>query len=214
MEIIEAGLIGYEDGLKLQQTIWKQIVDYNRGSTIIFCEHPPVYTLGKSAKSKNLLIDQEGLSTIGATLHQTDRGGDITFHGPGQLVGYPIIKLEDFDLGVRRYVDLLEDALITTCELFNIKSIKIDGLTGIWMEEPTGTDKKIAAIGIKVSRGVTMHGFALNVNTDLNYFNHMIPCGIINKEVTSIFAETKKRVELKEVSKQFFNIFQGKLKNY
>lgn len=211
MKIIEAGRISYERCLELQQTVWQQIVDNNADSTIIFCEHPPVYTLGKNAKRENLLIDNNKLEEIEATVHQTDRGGDITYHGPGQLVGYPILRLEDFDLGVRRYVDLLEDTLIETCGLCNVKTTKIDGLTGIWLENPKGSDKKIAAIGIKVSRGVTMHGFALNVYTDLNYFNHMIPCGIINKQVTSIFAETHVKMKLEAVSDKLFNIFQMKL---
>lgn len=212
MEIIQAGCIDYSKGLELQKQIWQQVVNNQRDSAIVFCEHPPVYTLGKSAKMENLLINLEQLNNIGAAVHQTDRGGDITFHGPGQLVGYPIIRLEDYKLGVRRYVNLLEDTIIETCKLYNIKSCKIDGLTGIWIQDIQRPDRKIAAIGIKVSRGVTMHGFAFNIHTNLDYFNYMIPCGILNKQVTSILAETNQLFDSKDVSTDLIKILKENLK--
>ena len=138
MEIVDAGSIEYAEGLELQQSIWQEVVNQKRNSTLIFCEHPPVYTLGKNAKRAHLLIGQEQLTQIGASVYQTDRGGDITFHGPGQLVGYPIIRLEDYHLGVRRYVDILEDSLIETCKEYDIISDKIHGLTGIWINDNAG----------------------------------------------------------------------------
>lgn len=207
LDVINAGLLDYEEGLKLQQLVWNDVLELKRPSTIIFCEHPPIYTFGKSAKSDNLLVNAQQLELMGAKVQQTDRGGDITFHGPGQLVGYPIVNLENYQLGVRRYVDLLEDALIEACSEFNVKADKLEGLTGIWVN----AYRKIAAIGIKVSRGITMHGFALNVNTDLNYFNHMVPCGIKEKSVTSIKAETNQVLSLSEVASKFTTIFNNKL---
>ncbi len=185
MQIISLKTYTYDDGLLRQQELVKE-VQSGAEDTLILCEHPHVYTFGKSANTNNLLIYPEFLKKINATVHQTERGGDITYHGPGQLVGYPIIDLKRKNWGVRKYVDTLEDVLINTLSMYNIAAFKIDGLTGIWVKNQHGFDTKIGAIGIRVKNGVSFHGFALNVHPDLSYFNHIVPCGIQDKGVTSM----------------------------
>ena len=157
--------------------------------TLILCEHPHVYTFGKSADRNNLLINPAFLKTINAEVYETDRGGDITYHGPGQLVGYPIINLRKQGIGVKKYVETLEISIINALASFGITAYQIGGLTGIWVGKEDEIKRKIGAIGIRVRNGVSMHGFALNVTTDLSYFNHIVPCGIADKEVTSIHKE-------------------------
>ena len=157
---------------------------------LLFCEHPPVYTMGKSGKPEHLLLDETGLACVGATYHRIHRGGDITFHGPGQLVGYPIFDLENFFTDIHRYMRTLEEAVIRTCADLGLDAGRIPGLTGVWLDYDGGENpRKICALGVRASRWVTMHGFALNVNTDLRYFNHIVPCGIVGKSVTSLAAE-------------------------
>ena len=189
MERIDLGLCPYAEAIKIQRTIHQEVLEGKRDSTLILCEHPHVYTFGKSADHSNLLIQESFLKRINAEVHQTDRGGDITYHGPGQLVGYPIIDLAAYDLGVRSYVELLEQALIDGLGTLGLEAYQIPSLVGIWLGKEGEVKRKIGAIGIKVSRGVSMHGFALNVTTDLTYFNHIIPCGISNKAVSSIKEE-------------------------
>ncbi len=167
---------------------------------LIFCEHPHVYTLGKSGKQENLLLDEEGLKNAEATYYKINRGGDITYHGPGQLVGYPIIDLDYFFTDIHKYLRLLEDAIINTLKKYNIESGRIPGLTGVWLDiDDMSKARKICAMGVRCSRWVTMHGFAFNVNSDLNYFNNIIPCGIDDKDVTSMERELGYKLDMEEV---------------
>ena len=167
---------------------------------LLFCQHPHVYTLGKSGKEDNLLMKTDELKGIGATYYHINRGGDITYHGPGQIVGYPIIDLENFFTDIHRYMRFLEEAVIQTIAEFGVNAGRIPGLTGVWLNHDNGESaRKICALGVKTSRWVTMHGFALNVNTDLNYFSHIVPCGINDKEVTSLQKELGSEVDLKVV---------------
>ena len=167
---------------------------------LLFCEHPHVYTLGKSGDENNLLATKEKLSTLRATYYQTNRGGDITYHGPGQLVVYPVLDLENFFTDIHQYMRLLEEAVILTCRDYGLKAGRIEKLTGVWIdcEDPLQA-RKICALGVKTSRWVTLHGLALNVNTELSYFNHIIPCGIDNKAVTSMEKELGRTTDIKEV---------------
>ena len=170
---------------------------------LLFCEHPHVYTLGKSGTQNNLLINDEFLSKINATYFKTDRGGDITYHGLGQLVGYPIIDLEKYDLRVRSYIEKMEDVIIKTISEYGIKSSRLENATGVWLDAGiAGKERKISAIGVKVSRLVSMHGFALNINTDLSYFNHINPCGFVDKGVTSMQNELSYEVNFEEVKER------------
>lgn len=167
---------------------------------LLFCEHPHVFTLGKSGDVKNLLVPEDQLHTIDATYYPINRGGDITYHGPGQIVGYPILDLENFFTDIHKYMRLLEEAVIQTLKEYNVEAGRIPGLTGVWidfMDEPRA--RKICALGVKTSRWVTMHGFAFNVNTNLDYFNYIVPCGITDKAVTSLEKETGKSQNMEEV---------------
>lgn len=166
---------------------------------IIFCTHPHVYTIGKHGKQENMLISDDMLSHIGAEVFRIDRGGDITYHGPGQQVCYPILCLEDFKLGLKGYLHQLEEAVIRTCSHYGIKSGRVDGATGVWIDIGTPRERKICAMGVRSSHFVTMHGLALNVNTDLGYFDYINPCGFTNKGVTSIEKETGVQVSMDEV---------------
>lgn len=166
---------------------------------IIFCTHPHVYTIGKHGKQENMLISDDMLSRIGAEVFRIDRGGDITYHGPGQQVCYPILCLEDFKLGLKGYLHQLEEAVIRTCSHYGIKSGRVDGATGVWIDIGTPRERKICAMGVRSSHFVTMHGLALNVNTDLGYFDYINPCGFTNKGVTSIEKETGVQVSMDEV---------------
>jgi lipoyl(octanoyl) transferase len=170
---------------------------------LLFCEHPHVYTLGKSGDEAHLLADGAQLSDIGATYHRINRGGDITYHGPGQLVGYPIFDLDYFFNDIHRYLRLLEEAIIRTCADYGIQAGRIEGLTGVWIDAEQGHGaRKICAFGVRCSRWVTMHGFAFNVNSDLSYFNRIVPCGISDKGVTSLQQELGVHCDMKEVSKK------------
>lgn len=188
MRIKQIGLVNYAVGLKTQESIYDSVLA-GQDDTLILCQHNHVYTFGKSAESNNLLISESFLKSINAQVFETDRGGDITYHGPGQLVGYPIINLRKHGLGVKKYVELLEQSIIDTLAKFGIVAYQIPSLTGIWVGAKNEVKRKIGAIGIRVKNGVSMHGFALNVSTDLSYFNHIVPCGIADKEVTSIKKE-------------------------
>lgn len=173
---------------------------------LLFCQHPHVYTLGKSGKENNLLLKREDLSAVNASYYHINRGGDITYHGPGQLVGYLIIDLENFFTDIHKYMRFLEEAVIQTLGEFDLKAGRIKGLTGVWIDLEK-KPRKICAFGVKTSRWVTMHGFALNVSPDLSYFNHIVPCGIQDKAVTSLEAELERRVGINEVQE----ILQDKL---
>jgi lipoyl(octanoyl) transferase len=167
---------------------------------LLFCEHPHVYTLGKNGNEKNFLLNPEGLADINASYYHINRGGDITYHGPGQLIVYPIIDLENFFTDIHIYLRTLEECVILTCKHYNIRAGRIKGLTGVWIDfDNEKTARKICALGVKTSRWTTMHGLAFNVNTNLNYFDNIIPCGIDDKSVTSLFYELKQTVVMNEV---------------
>ena len=170
---------------------------------LLFCEHPHVFTLGRSGDEKNLLVDDDALKTLDATFYKNNRGGDITYHGPGQIVGYPILDLDHFFTDIHKYLRYLEEAVILTLAEYGIDAGRIDGLTGVWLD-PANPQKarKISAFGVRCSRWVTMHGFAFNVNTDLKYFGHIVPCGIQDKAVTSMEKELGGKVEIDEVKKK------------
>ena len=167
---------------------------------LFFCEHPHVYTLGKSGKQENLLLDDDGLIDADATYYKINRGGDITYHGPGQIVGYPILDLDYFFTDIHKYLRFLEDAIINTLKKYGIESGRIPGLTGVWLDvDDASKARKICAMGVRCSRWVTMHGFAFNVNSNLNYFNNIIPCGIDDKAVTSMEKELGHPLDFEEV---------------
>jgi len=211
LEINNIGLTKYSAALEAQNNAHEKV---NSGSNpiVILCEHPHVYTFGKSADKNNLLINPEFLKQINAEVYETERGGDITYHGPGQLVGYPIINLRQLGIGVKKYVETLESSLITALADFNISAYQIDGLTGIWVGGKNEMQRKIGAIGIRIKNGVSMHGFALNVTTDLTYFNHIVPCGITDKGVTSI-AKENGTGNLIEFSNRFVHHFSKQMQN-
>ena len=199
----DLGTIDYQAAWDLQEEVFAGIVNRkirNRSlppqqqeptpNYLFFCEHPPVYTLGKSGQFNHLLLDEAGLARHGATFHRINRGGDITFHGPGQLVGYPLLDLENFLPDIHHYLRTLEEAVIRTLAEYGLSAGRIAGLTGVWLDDQApGNPRKICALGVKASRWVTMHGFALNVNPDLSYFGHIVPCGIADKGVTSLARE-------------------------
>ena len=175
----------------------------------LFVEHPHVYTLGKSGHIENLLIDEEGLKNKGATFYKINRGGDITYHGPGQIVGYPILDLENFFTDIHTYLRSLEEVIIRTLSDYGLKGERSEGETGVWLDVGTPFARKICAMGVRCSRWVTMHGFALNVNTDLGYFDNIIPCGIRGKAVTSLNVElAKDKVDLQEVKQRILTHFK------
>jgi lipoyl(octanoyl) transferase len=183
---------------------------------LLFVEHPPVYTLGKSGKMDHVLIGEEERNRQGIDFYQTNRGGDITFHGPDQIVGYPILDLEKFYTDIGKYLRALEDVIILTLEEYGITAGRSAGETGVWIDAlEKGKERKICAMGVRCSRWVTMHGFALNVNTDLSYFNNIIPCGIVNKKVTSIKEELGRAVSVEEVKEKlkanFCRVFDTEL---
>lgn len=194
----DLGLMDYQQAWDYQTRLFQQTLDVklaNRSlpperqaptdNYVLFVEHPHVYTLGRNGNQSNLLIAQNDLSKIGAAYYPINRGGDITYHGPGQIVGYPVLDLENFFTDIHRYMRSLEEAVILTLAEFSVAAERIEGLTGVWISNGTAP-RKICALGVKTSRWVTMHGFALNVNTDLKYFNHIVPCGINDKQVTSM----------------------------
>ncbi|HKJ43333.1 MAG TPA: lipoyl(octanoyl) transferase LipB [Sunxiuqinia sp.] len=212
----DVGLKDYKECWDYQEEILEQVQadkKANGGSTelnrFLLVEHPHVYTLGKSGDEHNLLVHDDFLKKIEATYYKINRGGDITYHGPGQLVGYPIIDLENYKIGVREYIEKMEDAIIATVAHYGIKSSRKEGATGVWLEaDIPAKSRKICAIGVRVSRYVTMHGFALNVNTDMRYFNYINPCGFLTYGVTSLERELGKKIdmqEVKEVVKTKFN---------
>lgn len=207
IETIDWGIIEYSEAWKLQEEAFQTVINSKLNNIqyknrIYICEHPHVYTLGKSGKDSNFLISEDYLKTINASLFHIDRGGDITYHGPGQIVCYPIINLQDFNLGVREYVELLEEAVILTCKEYGVETERFEGATGVWIEPKTSRARKICAIGVKCSRYVTMHGLAFNVNTDLSYFRHINPCGFIDKGVTSLSKELNQTIDISSVKQR------------
>ncbi|HEX7902824.1 MAG TPA: lipoyl(octanoyl) transferase LipB [Chitinophagaceae bacterium] len=193
-----------------------EVLTHNPGLTtehhFLLVEHPPVYTLGKSGSIENVLITEEMRTAKGIEFFRTNRGGDITFHGPGQIVGYPILDLEKFYTDIGKYLRNIEEVIILTLAEYGLKGDRSAGETGVWLDpDKKGKERKICAIGVRSSRWITMHGFALNVNTDLNYFNFIVPCGITGKQVTSLEKELGKKIDFEEakekVKKNFSNVF-------
>lgn len=216
------GKVDYQEAWDRQETLFAEVVkqktDNRVNGTIlptanylIFVEHPHVYTLGKSGKPEHLLLDSEGLKEKDAVYYKINRGGDITYHGLGQLVGYPILDLDNFFTDIHRYMRTIEEAVILTLADYSVKAGRYPGYTGVWLDADNDRARKICAIGVRASRWVTMHGFAFNVNTDLNYFNHIVPCGIEDKDVTSLQRELGYEVNIAEVKERlkehFANLF-------
>lgn len=219
LQLQDLGLKDYKETWQYQESLFAAIIDIkikNRREAaglqtpnhFLFVEHPHVYTLGKSGDLDNLLIPKDTLAAIGATFYKINRGGDITYHGPGQIVGYPILDLENFFTDIHKYLRLLEEVIIKTLAEYGIKGGRSKGETGVWIDTGTPFARKICAMGIRSSRWVTMHGFALNVNTNLGYFDHIIPCGIRGKAVTSLEVELGKKIELNEVKEKILIHFK------
>ena len=207
----DLGLIDYKEAWDFQETIFnntiQEKIQIRNGDNslqtknyLLFCEHPHVFTLGKSGSESNLLLNELELEQEAATFYKINRGGDITYHGPGQLVAYPIFDLDHFFTDIHKYMRFLEEAVIQTLADFGIISGRVEGLTGVWIDGDTSKARKICALGVKSSRWVTMHGIGFNVNSDLNYFTHIIPCGIDDKAVTSMQQELGRKLDLQEVS--------------
>lgn len=221
VKLINKGLIDYKECWDFQTKLFDDIIqkkisirkgdseDEITDNYFIFCEHPHVYTLGKTGEKNNLLLSDELLKAKGATYYHINRGGDITYHGPGQIVGYPILDLDNFFTDINKYLRLLEEAIILTLKDYKVESGRVEGLTGVWID---GDDpikaRKICALGVKLSRWVTMHGFALNVNTNLDYFSNIVPCGITDKAVTSLEKELGAPQDIEEVQSKILNHLQ------
>lgn len=213
LQIQDWGLISYQKGEEKQLNLFNQKLDAKSNNSLSdnylnLLEHMHVYTLGKNADEKNILPIARN---SGADFHHISRGGDVTYHGPGQLVVYPIIDLQDYKMGVRAYVTALEEIGIAICKHYGLEA-KASEEEGVWLELGTPRARKIMAIGIKLSRYITMHGIAFNVNTDLKYFEYIIPCGIPNKGVTSLQKELGREVDMQEVKDKFVELFEGKFK--
>lgn len=217
VKFIDWGLTDYQDAWDRQEEIFNQTVALktkNRTENtqletpnfLIFNEHQHVYTLGKSGKPENLLLDEQGLKDKQATYYKINRGGDITYHGPGQIVGYPILDLDNFFTDIHLYLRTLEEAVILTLANYGIEAGRYPGFTGVWLDADNEKARKICAMGVRCSRWVTMHGFAFNVNANLDYFKNIVPCGIDDKDVTSMQRELGHQLDMEEV--------KGKLKNH
>lgn len=221
------GLIDYQEAWDYQEKLFSVIVDAKQANRkqevktptpnyLLFCEHPHVYTIGKSGKESNLLINEDFLKAKGASLYRINRGGDITYHGPGQVVGYPILDLDNFGVSIKDYIFKLEEVIIGSLEKFGIAAGRSDGATGVWLDanDPVKA-RKICAMGVRTSHWVSMHGFALNVNTNLDYFNYIVPCGIQGKAVTSLQKELGREIDLTEIHKvlleEFGKVFEMKI---
>ncbi len=214
---VDLGLKDYKECWDYQEKSLAEIVAAKRATgkptaknRFILVEHPHVYTLGKSGDEQNLLTNSDFLKKINATFYKINRGGDITYHGPGQIVGYPIIDLEFYKIGVREYIEKMEDAIIATIAEYGLEGGRKEGATGVWLQpDHKVRARKICAIGVRVSRAVTMHGFALNVNTDMRYYNYINPCGFNSSQVTSIKQELGREISMEEVK----TILKGKFNN-
>ena len=220
VELQELGLKDYKETWDYQEQIFKEILDIkvknrrestsvNTNNYFLFVEHPHVYTLGKSGDISNLLLDENQLKQKGATFYKINRGGDITYHGPGQIVGYPILDLDNFFTDIHKYLRFLEEMIILTLAEYGLKAERSKGETGVWLDVGTPFARKICAMGVRASRWITMHGFALNVNTDLGYFDNIVPCGIRGKAVTSLNVELgKTHVDQNEVKEKLIKHFK------
>jgi lipoyl(octanoyl) transferase len=219
LNVVDAGLVEYDEMFDRQLHLFNSIIERKRDGQpvedeyLLMVEHPHVYTIGKHGHDSNLLMAAELLAGRGIKVKHIGRGGDITYHGPGQFVAYPIIDLSAHKLGVKQYVSLLEESVIQLISEYGIKGVRVEGATGVWIDKGTPLERKICAIGIKCSRFVSMHGLALNVNTDLSYFNAINPCGFVDKGVTSISKEIGEMVDMSLVKQQFAEIFKSLLIN-
>lgn len=220
IEFLDFGLKDYKDSWDEQEKLFKHVTDNkinalneDFGGYFILVEHPHVYTLGKSGEVSNLLINEQFLKNIEATFYRINRGGDITYHGPGQIVGYPIIDLEKFGMGIREYIERLEEVIILSLKEYGIEGGRLDGATGVWLDANTSKARKICAIGVRASRFITMHGFALNINTNLQYFSYINPCGFQDKGVTSLEKELGVKQDFEKakniVRNNFLKLFPG-----
>ncbi|MDD4971159.1 MAG: lipoyl(octanoyl) transferase LipB [Paludibacter sp.] len=204
IEFQDWGLVEYNEAWAKQETLFNTSIEQKMQGLatenyLVFCEHPHVYTLGKSGDEHNMLLNMIQLQAKNATFVHSNRGGDITYHGPGQVVGYPIFDLANFELGLKQYIFRIEEAIIQTLSSYQIPTTRLEGSTGVWLDVGAPTCRKICAIGVRSSRYVTMHGFALNVNTQLEYFNYINPCGFIDKGVTSMEKELGGKVDMDEL---------------
>lgn len=210
MNYIDWGLIDYKEAWDRQEEMFERKISEKINSKkdieqdFILCEHPHVYTLGKNGERNNLLINDEFLKKIEATYYHTNRGGDITYHGFGQIVGYPIFDIEALNLSLKSYIHTIEEMIIMTLREYSIETERLEGATGVWLDINTPRARKICAIGVKASRYITMHGFALNVNTDLKYFQYINPCGFVDKGVTSMEKELNRKMDVEEVKEKLF----------
>ena len=212
-QYIDWGVIPYNTAWEKQETLFANTIRFKSCNLpienyLVFCEHPHVYTLGKSGSDSNMLLNFIQLQAKDATFVHTNRGGDITYHGLGQVVGYPIFDLDSFGIGLKQYVHAIEDAIIETLKLYNIQSERLDGATGVWLDVGKPNCRKICAIGVRSSRFVTMHGFALNVNTQLEYFDYINPCGFTDKGVTSMEKELGVKVNMKDLKEKLRMVFE------
>ena len=217
IQYIDWGVIDYKEAWERQIALFNPLVklkssfkteDYAEiPQRFILCEHPHVYTLGKHGQTNNLLINNEFMKKINATYYHIDRGGDITYHGFGQIVGYPILDLEALGLSLKGYVHIIEEMVIQTLAQYGITAARLQGATGVWLDALGKNPRKIAAIGIRSSRYITMHGFAFNINTDLSYFSHINPCGFVDKGVTSLSKELQRPVDMEEVKRKLYEHF-------
>lgn len=218
VQLQDLGTKDYKETWDYQEALFKEIVDIkiqNRQSNsqlptpnfLLYVEHPHVYTLGKSGDFSNLLLSEKQLAAKGATFYKINRGGDITYHGPGQIVGYPILDLENFFTDIHQYLRFLEEAVILTLAEYGLHATRSEGETGVWFDVGTPFARKICAMGVRASRWVTMHGFALNVNADLGYFDNIIPCGIKGKAVTSMHVELNRDIDESEVKAKILDHF-------
>lgn len=226
--IINLGLVDYKKAWDIQEKYFKQAIDRKiairngeklppPSNYLILCEHPNVYTIGKSGKEENLLLSSEEVKSKEASFYKINRGGDITYHGPGQLVVYPILDLDQFFTDIHKYMRYLEQAVINTLLKFGIQSSRIDGMTGVWIDSALPSARKICAMGVKSSRWVTMHGIGFNINTNLDFFSHIVPCGIDDKAVTSMQKELGVEVDMQEVEniiiEEFKSLFGFQIKH-
>ncbi len=215
----DLGIVEYKSAWKIQEQFFDTAVNQKLAikkglssslpnNTLIVCEHPHVYTLGKSGSKENLLLKANELFEKSIEFYHNNRGGDITYHGPGQIVGYPILDLEQFTPDIKAYMRSLEEVIIRAIDHYGLKGERIDGATGVWLDKGKPLERKISAFGVKTSRWITMHGWALNVNTDLSYFNYIVPCGIVDKGVTSMEKELGTELDIEEVKKVVLNNFE------
>ena len=216
VSFLDLGLIDYREAWTLQEKLFNEVVERKLSNRLLekdkqkqqehfllFCEHPHVYTLGRSGDAGNLIVSENELLKLNATFYRNNRGGDITYHGPGQIVGYPILDLDFFFTDIHKYLRFLEEAVINTLKEYGVAAGRIDGCTGVWLDwDNNRKARKICALGVRCSRWVTMHGFAFNVNTDLSYFNHIVPCGIKDKSVTSLEKELGRKLDMMEVKEK------------